>query len=1672
MTEGNILKLGKNGQSVDLNKLKSGITADAFKDDVKALELFGASDKNKNGVLDLDEVSVFKDKLTESAGEDKVLTEKETKKLLKESENKEQYKKSKMKPQDVFDYVNKFAQTSEKSKIKSSVVEGDKRVVTYEDGAQEVINKDGSKIISTVSGAVKSVKNVDKDGNLVSEERTNDEDGSVENFVFGEDNSMKSTLRYADGSTLTKTYDAQGNPTSAMLQDEKGTHEIGLSGFASGKVVKTVEGKGTPEEKTISYNYSGENSFTQETVQGNLTSKIAVENGVVKSTSAVQYDSEGKPVQSLETSEDGSRTETLYKQGRKVQAQVTNPDGTVRYAKYDGKGHTLVVAQNGETIEHLAKSFNTTKAEIISANKGTVHGSRNNAYFVAGQEVKIAGELSPNHKGLKARKTSQQVEAQYAQDEAKRVAKRLNGKETKEVSVVKNYSDWYQYSREMLASEGVAKPSNEQVNNRANELRMMNPSVEVPKKGSKLTALKTKADIQREEELRKQQEAQKAEQAGQAGQAGASQSASKPSHAQTAEEKQKAQRKAVATKQGTAIANSLHKQMNSATWDSVSKPEFQAELKKINSGNVVETLRAYQAKSPNESMIEAIWDEKSSKSVFAKIDVRKEAINGITSKLLQRAKSTGVDSSHIANFKKEMSKYNNDKEGASNVMYGLMQAIENRESMSKADIQTAQSRTPHQQKVATVTLLNAQVRGARKDLQAQTDRDGWAGKTVDWMSGAWSSKNRESEVKKDLNLAQHQANELARSKTDAEFKAKFRKTYGVDYDPVQVAGYQKKSAQYTKAAASYSVESSFNSQMKHLMSSSTLREESYYQMTPGAGSGQVVITATKQKVYNRELNKFAAFLGMGNQKSGLKQINDEMKKAGIDPNKASIDKKYEFLSKRAKSCSSLLHKQTMKATGGKSFNQVKSEYENSYTATFGTTNNIAKRVRDYNASQETGAYVLKQTVKTAGAVAIGIATGGTGLVPLLAAAGGSAALSVAVDATDRASSKNGLSLNEFVDITKNATVDFATTVATAGSSKAINALKLGTAATYVAKTVSDTAINAGSEYVKTGQVTLENTLISAVSSLGGQYVQNKLEERAMAKAFEIDESKLDDVNSGWLGEATDAHHRYRTDLSANEVGNLPSARAYVGNGMEVQSGNTKGISYDVRMSQHKESVADIDKLLGKGASKTEFGDGLVKFEDRYKASGTAGSGIEGDNVKSWGTFNENEKVKQMGLDKRLDIVQDAGNMAGMAYGDREIVHNGWKQQTQVSAPNGFHAKALEKDGVVMVVFRGSDDMGDLRVDHQMLSGKLPDQFQNAVDFMEQVRAANPDKKIVVTGHSLGGALTELVSSKYDDVLGISFDAVGTKKIVDATKGLTDNKNTINYVVNGDIISNGTEHVGNVTLVNEVADVTRGNTIQSPHAIGNFSGTNNTSLQGVEAGMVQRTIDAASASRAQAYAKGLTLDSAIANSSNGRVTFDDKTFKKIQKQFASDVNALNVDLKAMQQQIEAVTDPAQKAALQKVLNARQAAITTGADIKANSTVLQNMSGDEINDILAKNFGFDKPGFLGGETPSQLIQMDKQTKFVRVYNDESSYAKGSWLMAYSDIEGLTPAQIKDKFALPSMPKYVVEVEVPEGAQLYTGKCNPLEGWGNGGGTQYFLIGDKRPKIYGGMKALPKQ
>ncbi|WP_348030048.1 hypothetical protein, partial [Eubacterium sp. CAG:156] len=98
---------------------------------------------------------------------------------------------------------------------------------------------------------------------------------------------------------------------------------------------------------------------------------------------------------------------------------------------------------------------------------------------------------------------------------------------------------------------------------------------------------------------------------------------------------------------------------------------------------------------------------------------------------------------------------------------------------------------------------------------------------------------------------------------------------------------------------------------------------------------------------------------------------------------------------------------------------------------------------------------------------------------------------------------------------------------------------------------------------------------------------------------------------------------------------------------------------------------------------------------------------------------------------------------------------------------------------------------------------------------------------------------------------------------------------------------------------------------------------------------------------------------------------------------------------------------------------------------------------------------KPGTLVKE-----IELTENTTFVRVYDNmpDGSGMYGSWVMKADDIKGLTPLEIQNKFALPNTPKYICDVELEAGTHIRVGEVNPLDGWGNGGGTQYDLIGQR--------------
>ena len=124
---------------------------------------------------------------------------------------------------------------------------------------------------------------------------------------------------------------------------------------------------------------------------------------------------------------------------------------------------------------------------------------------------------------------------------------------------------------------------------------------------------------------------------------------------------------------------------------------------------------------------------------------------------------------------------------------------------------------------------------------------------------------------------------------------------------------------------------------------------------------------------------------------------------------------------------------------------------------------------------------------------------------------------------------------------------------------------------------------------------------------------------------------------------------------------------------------------------------------------------------------------------------------------------------------------------------------------------------------------------------------------------------------------------------------------------------------------------------------------------------------------------------------------------------------------------------------------------------NFTILRKVTAEETNSWWKNVMGYDNPPYKPG-TIVKEIELTKDSTFVRVYDGEVSGMYGGWVMKAEDIAGLTPKQIQDKFALPSVPKYVVDVKLTKGTTIRTGIVNPLEGWGNGGGVQYDLMGKR--------------
>jgi hypothetical protein len=117
-------------------------------------------------------------------------------------------------------------------------------------------------------------------------------------------------------------------------------------------------------------------------------------------------------------------------------------------------------------------------------------------------------------------------------------------------------------------------------------------------------------------------------------------------------------------------------------------------------------------------------------------------------------------------------------------------------------------------------------------------------------------------------------------------------------------------------------------------------------------------------------------------------------------------------------------------------------------------------------------------------------------------------------------------------------------------------------------------------------------------------------------------------------------------------------------------------------------------------------------------------------------------------------------MAGCAYQSTrdEInwfpVPDGWQESDEehVTKPSGFEAGYFQRGDEIVISFAGTEPSQpeDLLTDMALAQAKPALQLKEAALYYCKVRADNPDAKITITGHSLGGGLASLIGVFFDE----------------------------------------------------------------------------------------------------------------------------------------------------------------------------------------------------------------------------------------------------------------------------------------------------------------------------------
>lgn len=189
-------------------------------------------------------------------------------------------------------------------------------------------------------------------------------------------------------------------------------------------------------------------------------------------------------------------------------------------------------------------------------------------------------------------------------------------------------------------------------------------------------------------------------------------------------------------------------------------------------------------------------------------------------------------------------------------------------------------------------------------------------------------------------------------------------------------------------------------------------------------------------------------------------------------------------------------------------------------------------------------------------------------------------------------------------------------------------------------------------------------------------------------------------------------------------------------------------------------------------------------------------------------YKNDTQEKDCFYNKKLS--KDSALISRDVYNEEQKEINGYKPVDKLEDPEtGLRVVAYQKKNDIIIAYCGTNDDKDFVSDAQMAMNEVPDQYEKANQFYLDTVAKNPNASVILTGHSLGGSLAQLVASRHKETSAITFNAFGIKSILKNPETKTedyfqDNKNSFNYIIMGDPVSNSTQHVGTTTRMKKTA----------------------------------------------------------------------------------------------------------------------------------------------------------------------------------------------------------------------------------------------------------------------------